>query len=32
VAVRRVPLDVAIARVEERLHGVVAPAPEELVE
>jgi len=32
VAVRRVPLDVAIARVEERLHGVVTPAPEELVE
>jgi ATP-dependent DNA helicase DinG len=32
VAIRRVPLDQAIARVEERLHGVVAPAPEELVE
>jgi ATP-dependent DNA helicase DinG len=32
VAVRRVPLDQAIVRVEERLHGVVAPLPEELVE
>jgi ATP-dependent DNA helicase DinG len=32
VAVRRVPLDQAIARVEERLHGVVAPMVEELVE
>jgi ATP-dependent DNA helicase DinG len=32
VAVRRVPLEQAIARVEERLHGVVAPVPEALVE
>jgi ATP-dependent DNA helicase DinG len=32
VAVRRVPLEQAIARVEERLHGVVAPTVEELVE
>jgi ATP-dependent DNA helicase DinG len=32
VAVRRVPLEQAIARVEERLHGVVAALPEELVE
>jgi ATP-dependent DNA helicase DinG len=32
VAVRRVPLDVAIARVEERLAGVVQPVTTELVE
>ena len=32
VMVRRVPLEQAIARVEERLHGVVAPTVEELVE
>jgi ATP-dependent DNA helicase DinG len=32
VAVRRVPIDVAIARVEERLAGVVQPVTTELVE